>query len=230
MKPLVIIPARGGSKRIPRKNIVDINGQPALSILILKLKEMNLFEEIVVSTSDEEISRIAIQHGAVVANRSTASLSNDVTPSEEVVRDFIFQNKLHNSEIPIICIYPLALLLTKESIQEALSHLGEAPDKFVISAGKIPINPLRHTFIMINESIEVLFPQNNEKRSQDLEAAFFDVGMFYLAYPKVWISKNEYWYNNNARVVIIPDESCIDVDTEADLNKLKIKLSESEQN
>ena len=74
MKPLVVIPARGGSKRIPRKNIADINGQSALSILILKLKEMNLFEEIVVSTNDEEISGIALQNGAVVANRSTASL------------------------------------------------------------------------------------------------------------------------------------------------------------
>jgi len=229
MKPLVIIPARGGSKRIPRKNIVDINGQTALSILILKLKEMDLFEEIVVSTSDEEISGIALQYGAVVANRSTASLSDDITPSEEVVRDFIFQNNLFNSETPIICVYPLALLLTKESIQEALSHLEESPDKFVISAGKVPVNPLRHTFIMINGSIKVLFPQNNQKRSQDLEATFFDVGMFYLAHPKVWMSEEQYWYNNNARVVIIPDKSCIDVDTEEDLNKLKIRLTESER-
>lgn len=225
MKPLVVIPARGGSKRIPRKNIVDINGQSALSILILKLKEMNLFEEIVVSTNDEEISGIALQNGAVVANRSRASLSNDVTPSEEVVRDYIFQNNLDTSEIPILCIYPLALLLTKENIEEALTYLKESPSKFVISAGKVPINPLRHTFLITSQSIDVLFPQNNEKRSQDVETSFFDVGMFYLAYPKVWMSKDEYWYNNNARVVIIPDESCIDVDTEEDLKKLKSKLA-----
>ena len=93
-----------------------------------------------------------------------------------------------------------------------------------------PINPLRHNFKIDGSTISVLFPENNEKRSQDLEKVFFDVGMFYLAYPKTWMDPKRYWYLNNSRVVVIPQEKCIDVDTEEDLIKLKIQYAKTNLN
>jgi pseudaminic acid cytidylyltransferase len=227
MKPIVIIPARGGSKRIPRKNISDINGQSALDILILKLQNMDLFEKIVVSTDDAEISKIARRAGAAVVNRTSLKLSDDITPTEEVVRDFITSNNLQNSESSILCIYPLALLLTKFEISAALKILSDSPDMFIISAGEMPINPLRHSFTMKNDNVSLLFPENNDKRSQDLEKTYFDVGMFYLAYPKIWMDKEKYWYTNNSKIVLIPRENCIDVDTEEDLINLKIQYAKT---
>jgi pseudaminic acid cytidylyltransferase len=230
MKPIVIIPARGGSKRIPRKNIVEISGQSALTILILKLARMNLFEEIVVSTDDDEISRISRSAGATVVMRSSPELSNDITPSEEVVRDFIAVRGLQNSANSVLCVYPLALLLSDSEIKEALNLLRESPEKFVISAGETPVNPLRHNFMLDRSNISVLFPENNLKRSQDLEKTFFDVGLFYLAYPKTWMDPEKYWYRNNSRVVLIPKENCIDVDTEEDLVKLKSQYAKTNLN
>ncbi len=224
MKPIVIIPARGGSKRIPRKNIIEINGQSALTILISKLARMDFFEEIVVSTDDDEISRISRSAGATVLMRSSPELSNDLTPSEEVVRDFIAVRGLQNSESSVLCVYPLALLLNDTEIKEALNLLRESPEKFVISAGETPVNPLRHNFILNGSNISVLFPENNVKRSQDLEKTFFDVGMFYLAHPKTWMDPEKYWYRNNSRVVLIPKENCIDVDTLDDLNRLRTRF------
>jgi CMP-N-acetylneuraminic acid synthetase len=79
-------------------------------------------------------------------------------------------------------------------------------------------------------NISVLFPENNLKRSQDLEKTFFDVGLFYLAYPKTWIDPEKYWYRNNSRVVLIPKENCIDVDTEEDLVKLKSQYAKTNLN
>jgi pseudaminic acid cytidylyltransferase len=230
MKPIVLIPARGGSKRIPRKNIVEISGQSALTILILKLTRMNLFEEIVVSTDDDEISRISRSAGASVIKRSSPELSNDVTPSENVVRDFIEVRDLKNSKNSVLCVYPLALLLSDTEITEAINLLRESPEKFVISAGETPINPLRHNFKIEGSNISVLFPENSEKRSQDLEKVFFDVGMFYLAHPKTWMDPEKYWYRNNSRVVVIPQENCIDVDTEEDLIKLKNQYAKTNLN
>ena len=98
---------------------------------------------------------------------------------------------------------------------------------FVISAGETPVNPLRHNFTMKNDNVSLLFPENNDKKSQDLEKTYFDVGMFYLAYPKIWMNQEKYWYMNNSKIVKIPRENCIDVDTEEDLINLKIQYSKT---
>ena len=162
-----------------------------------------------------------------MVNRTSLKLSDDVTPSEEVVRDFIASNNLQNSESSILCVYPLALLLTKFEISAALKILSDSPDMFVISAGETPVNPLRHNFTMKNDNVSLLFPENSNKKSQDLEKTYFDVGMFYLAYPKIWMNPEKYWYMNNSKIVLIPRENCIDVDTEEDLVNLRIQYSKT---
>ena len=175
MKPIVVIPARGRSKRIPKKNISIISGEPALGLLISKLQNTGIFDEIIVSTDDEDISRIAIDFGSKVSIRKKEELSDDITPSEEVIRSFIMENQLTDVATPIFCIYPLAVLIEQANLVEALNKLAISPDKFVISAGLLEVNPLRHTFRNLDSEIEILFPENNLKRSQDLELAYYDV-------------------------------------------------------
>jgi N-acylneuraminate cytidylyltransferase len=226
MKPLAIIPARGGSKRIFRKNIKKINGTPALSIQITNLLEMSIFENVIVSTDDYEIASISKESGATVTIRSNKKLSDDFTPSEEVVRDLIFQNQLDKSLQPIFCIYPLALLLGKSELKKALEIHEKFSNNFVISAGIVEPSPLRHTFTLKNESIKILFPENNIKRSQDLEVTYFDAGMFYLATGKIWVDKSKYWYENNSKLVVVSKEDAIDVDTLEDFARLEKRLIE----
>ena len=220
MKPTVIIPARGGSKRILKKNIVSIGTHPALGLLISNLHMMDLFEKIIVSSDDEEIIKVAVEYGAEFSMRSAARLSDDTTQSEEVVRDCILKNNLQDLLEPIFCIYPLALLLNKENIIDALKLLSDSPDSFIISGGEMDMNPLRHTFKNGNQGVEVIFPEYNMLRSQDLPPVYFDVGMFYLAYPKIWLKPEKFWYHNNAKFVSISKDDSIDVDTHKDLEKL----------
>jgi pseudaminic acid cytidylyltransferase len=220
MKPTVIIPARGGSKRIPKKNIINIGTGPALGLMISNLHAMGLFEKIIVSSDDEEIIKVAVEYGAEYSIRSETRLSDDITQSEEVIRDCILKNNLQDLVEPIFCIYPLALLLNKVNIVDALKLLSESPDNFIISGGEMDINPLRHTFKNGTQGVEVLFPECNALRSQDLSPVYFDVGMFYLAYPKIWLQPEKFWYNNNAKFVNIPKEDAVDVDTYKDLVKL----------
>lgn len=226
MRPIVVIPARGGSRRIPKKNISLISGKPAIGLLISKLSSTGLFDEIVVSTDDTNIQEIAIDFGARVSIRKSPVLSNDVTPSEEVIRNYIFENQLSDTFTPVFCIYPLAVLIEKVHLREALSKLATSPTQFVISAGVLEINPLRHSFKILDSGIEVLFPENNLKRSQDLDLAYYDAGMFYLAHANTWVDAGKYWFNDNTQTVVIPPEDCIDVDSPKDLEKLRRRYEE----
>ena len=221
MRPIVVIPARGGSKRIPKKNISIISGKPALGLLISKLENTGLFDEIVVSTDDASIQKIALDYGARVSIRKSPVLSDDITPSEEVMRNYIFENQLIDRMTPVFCIYPLAVLIEKNHLTEALSRLTTSPTQFVISAGILEINPLRHSFKILGSEIEILFPENNLKRSQDLDLVYYDAGMFYLAHANTWLDVSKYWFNNNAQTVVISPEDCIDVDSPKDLEKLR---------
>ena len=227
MKPIVVIPARGGSKRILKKNISIISGKPVLGLLISKLDSTGLFDEIIVSTDDAGIEEIAVDFGAKVSIRKREKLSDDITPSEEVIRSYIMENQLIDRLTPVFCIYPLAVLIEKNHLLEAIDKLATSPNQFVISAGLLEINPLRHTFRILDSEIEILFPENNFKRSQDLDLAYYDAGMFYLAHANIWLNASKYWFNNNAQTVLIPPEDCIDVDTPADLEKLRKRYEEA---
>jgi CMP-N-acetylneuraminic acid synthetase len=227
MKPIVVIPARGGSKRISKKNISIISGKPALGLLISKLNNTDLFDEIVVSTDDADIAKIAIDFGAKVSMRKGEELSDDITPSEEVIRNYLMENQLIDRLTPVFCIYPLAVLIEKNHLVEAIHKVATSPSQFVISAGVLEINPLRHTFRILDSEIQILFPENNFKRSQDLDLAYYDAGMFYLAHANIWLDARKYWFNNNAQTVLIPPEDCIDVDTPADLEKLRKRYDEA---
>ena len=225
MPNIAILPARSGSKRIPHKNIALIDSIPALGITITKLIDSGLINEIYVSTDSEDISSIAIKYGAKVPELRSLSLSDDSTPSETVIRDFISNYITKPIDLNIFCVYPLSVLINHKYISDALQLLTENPNSFVISAGKFEINPLRHTFTIEKGYARILHPQNNNLRSQDLPDCFFDAGMFYLATAHTWLEPNKYWYVNNAQVVMLEKEDAIDVDCPEDLEKLRTRFN-----
>lgn len=216
-----MIPARGGSKRIPRKNLAPIHGEPAISITIRNLLKFNLFEKVLVSTDDSEIAKLAQLAGADVPYIRDKSLSDDYSSSEEVIRDVILKVGLQDYCAPIVCVYPLSVLLTHSDLQRGMALLKKHPDKFIISSVQIAPNPLRHSFKVNENGIEVIFPENNKTRSQDLPAIFYDCGLFYIALPQVWLNTAKYWYENNALAIPIPGNRAIDVDNSEDLARLK---------
>lgn len=215
--PIAIIPARGGSRRIPRKNLALILGEPAISITIRNLKNFGMFENIVVSTEDKEIASVSESAGADVPFLRDKRLSDDLSPSEDVVRDVILKLGLQDSTSPIVCIYPLSVLLMKSDLAEGFELLSKNPDKFIISSVSVEPNPLRHTFKLTENNIHVIFPEHNEKRSQDIPNVFSDCGLFYIANPSIWLDTKKYWYNNNAIPLIIPKSRAYDVDNLEDL-------------
>jgi pseudaminic acid cytidylyltransferase len=219
-KPIVIIPARGGSKRIPNKNIALIDGVPMITLVIEKLLSFDIFEKIYVSTDSAKIAEISISAGACVPQLRKSEFSDDFIPFELAIRNFIQINRLDMQDLDIMCVYPQSIFIELDSVRDAIKLLEKPNSGFVISACRYSPNPLRHTFVETGESNKILFPENNTTRSQDLTDVYFDVGTFYLANSKNWLETNEFWYEKEFSFIEIKKEFAIDVDTADDLENL----------
>jgi N-acylneuraminate cytidylyltransferase len=216
----VIIPARGGSKRIPNKNIALIDGVPMITLVIEKLLSFDIFEKIYVSTDSAKIAEISISAGACVPQLRKSEFSDDFIPFELAIRNFIQINRLDMQDLDIMCVYPQSIFIELDSVRDAIKLLEKPNSGFVISACRYSPNPLRHTFVETGESNKILFPENNTTRSQDLTDVYFDVGTFYLANSKNWLETNEFWYEKEFSFIEIKKEFAIDVDTADDLENL----------
>ncbi len=221
MRYIAVIPARSGSKRVPKKNIANIGGEPALGITIRKLLSFHIFDNVYVSTDSEEIAIISESYGANAFPLRSDELSDDQTPSEVVVRDFILERNFNLVDDLVCCVYPLSILIRKQYLDKAIALLVNNNDRFIISGSKFETNPLRHSFNIVNDCINIINPTYNSVRSQDVPDCYFDVGMFYLARTKVWLDPSKYWYENNASIVEVLPEHAVDVDTFSDLKKLE---------
>ena len=216
----MIIPARGGSKRIPNKNIALIDGVPMITLVIEKLLSFDIFEKIYVSTDSAKIAEISISAGACVPQLRKSEFSDDFIPFELAIRNFIQINRLDMQDLDIMCVYPQSIFIELDSVRDAIKLLEKPNSGFVISACRYSPNPLRHTFVETGESNKILFPENNTTRSQDLTDVYFDVGTFYLANSKNWLETNEFWYEKEFSFIEIKKEFAIDVDTADDLENL----------
>ena len=164
---LCVIPARGGSKRIPRKNIKLFCGKPLIAYSIETAKKSNLFSKIVVSTEDEEIAKISEKYGAEILWRPK-ELSDDYTGSIEVFEHAI--NELNkNNEFSYACmIYPTAPFLQVEYLKKGLEELKKSDACFSFSATTYDF-PIWRGFEIINGNAKMLFPEFMSKRSQDIK-------------------------------------------------------------
>lgn len=213
---LAIIPARGGSKRIPRKNIRHVVGLPAIVWPIRAALASGRFDMVVVSTDDAEIAEIARQHGANVPFLRPESLSDDQTGTRQVIRHAI--SELGATTGYSCCLYPTAVLITAADLQAAVKA-HETEGASVVSVTALDRRMWR-SFAADAGRLRRLFPEFAGTRSQDLPELYIDAGQFYVASNKHWLDAGRS-LAEGAVPHVLPAERAIDVDTEEDWEALE---------
>ncbi|MFY4858662.1 pseudaminic acid cytidylyltransferase [Aliarcobacter butzleri] len=211
-KCVAIIPARGGSKRIPKKNIKNFHGKPLIAYSIEVALKSKLFDKVIVSTDDEEIAEIAKEFGAEVPFLRPKELSDDFTGTGAVINHTINFLKEQGENIDFICtIYATAPLLQEKYLIKAYEKIKDSNAKNAFSCTSMPF-PIQRTFkITSNERCEMFWPENFMKRSQDLEEAFQDAGQFY--WTNLNIKSDEIIFSKDSIPIILPRYLVQDIDT-----------------
>jgi pseudaminic acid cytidylyltransferase len=210
-KSVAIIPARGGSKRIPRKNIKLFHGTPLIAYSIQVAQKSGLFEKIIVTTDDDEIGKIAQQYGAIVHPRPT-HLSDDFTTIQPVIDDVLDSLEQSGEKYDYLCtLFATAPLLQEKYLCEGLEKLDKSDAVNAFSVTSMPF-PIQRTFkITKDERCEMFWPQNALVRSQDLEEAYQDAGQFY--WTKIGKKSDEFMFGSDSIPIILPRYLVQDIDT-----------------
>lgn len=214
---LCIIPARGGSKRIPRKNIKEFCGKPMIAYSIEAAIASGLFDKIVVSTDDAEIAEIAQSYGAVVPFMRPKELSDDHTATIPVIAHAIretCQKELSQLEA-ICCIYATAPFVQASYIKEAYAKLKETKASYAFSATSFPFPIQRAIRLSKDARVEMFSPENFAVRSQDLEEAYHDAGQFYWGTPEAWL-EGKIIFAPHSTAILLPRHLVQDIDTPED--------------
>jgi pseudaminic acid cytidylyltransferase len=213
---LAVIPARGGSKRIPRKNIKPFCGKPMIARSITAALESNCFEHVVVSTDDDEIAEVARQYGAEVPFVRPSELSDDHTGTVPVIRHAIeWFNERGQMPIQVCCIYATAPFVRAIDIQHGLDLLIDTGSDYAFSATKYPFPIQRAIRISEQGRVAMFSPEHFKTRSQDLEDAYHDAGQFYWGRATAWLDC-EVIFGLNATAFLLPQYRVKDIDTEED--------------
>ena len=180
MGSIAIITARGGSKRIPNKNKKDFLGKPIMCYSIEAALSSGLFEEVMVSTDDEEIAQIARDTGANVPFMRSAATANDFATTDDVLMEVLAEYEKRGQTFEYMaCIYPTAPFVTADKLQEAFRILKEQNASGVMPVVQFSFPPQRGMAVRSGR-LEYCYPENAMKRSQDLEPVYHDCGQFYF--------------------------------------------------
>jgi len=216
MDYIAIIPARGGSKRIPRKNIKEFYGKPIISYAIETAISSGIFSDVFVTTDDPMIQEVAMKYGALVPWLRSESLSGDYTTTADVMQDATIKlEHLYKSELNICCIYPTVPLLKKEYIVEGARQLGLGKWNYVFSAVKNDIYPERFFSLSDGQGIQMHMSGNELSRTQEFSATYHDAGQFYWAPKASWKLKAPI-FSENSTIVEIPASNAVDINTLSD--------------
>jgi len=209
---IAIIPARGGSKRIPKKNIKEFFGKPLIAYSIEVALASNLFEKVIVTTDDENIVKIAREYGAEVPFLRPKELSDDFTGTVDVVNHTIAYLESMGEHYDYICtIYATAPLLQKEYLVDGYKKLQKSDAINSFSATSMPF-PIQRTFKLDNNGrCEMFTPEHYMSRSQDLEEAYQDAGQFY--WTKRDEKSDEIMFGKDSIPIILPRHLVQDIDT-----------------
>lgn len=188
MTNIAIIPARSGSKRIPQKNILEFNGIPNIVRAINLAFGSKLFERVIVTTDSDEIAKIALSAGAEVPFLRTQELSNDETPTFQVIQDVFHRVPELLKYRNACCIYPVTPLLRIEHLKSANSQLISGNADYVVAGIADRTSAYRHFKINDDGKIHFLFPEFQTTRTQDLPKTFSDAGQFYFGKISAWMN------------------------------------------
>jgi pseudaminic acid cytidylyltransferase len=220
---LALVPARGGSRRIPRKNVRPFRGVPLLARTVSTLLGAGLFDRVVVSTDDDEIAAVAADAGAEVPFLRPAELAGDHTGTREVVVHAI--EALEAADGPVlgeVCVvYPAAVFTTADDLRTSLERLRASDDEFVMSASTFPA-PIQRALRRAEDGrIEMLWPEHASTRSQDLEECYHDAGQFYWGRRDAWLGAGSVL---TARTLlhVLPRWRVQDIDTPEDWTRAEL--------
>mgnify|MGYP000665012338 CR=1 FL=1 len=218
---VAIIPARGGSKRIPRKNIKDFHGKPLIAYSIETAIKSNLFDKVIVSTDDEEIAQISKKYGATVPFLRPKKLSDDFTGTGEVINHVLEYLKSVGENYNFVCtIYATAPFLDEKYLVEGFEKLKNSNAKNAFSCTSMPF-PIQRTFkITQDERCEMFFPEHFKTRSQDLQEAYQDAGQFY--WTNLDVESDEITFGKDSIPIILPRYLVQDIDTLEDWQRAEI--------
>jgi len=212
---IAIIPARGGSKRIPRKNIKLFQGKPLIAYSIQTALTSKLFNRVIVSTDDAEIAKIAQEYGAEVPFMRSNKLADDFSSSGDVVADAIKKLQEMGEKLEYVCtLYATAPFIQEKYLKEGLSKLQNSDARMAFSVTSMPF-PIQRTFkITPNERCQMFTPHNFLSRSQDLEEAYQDAGQFY--WEKVQQEVKDITFGSESIPIVLPRYLVQDIDTPED--------------
>lgn len=226
LKKIAIIPARGGSKRIPRKNIKSFLGKPIIAYTIKCAIDSNLFDEVMVSTDDTEIAEIAKAYGAKIPFLRTAQNADDFATTFDVIKEVIDVYSSKNQKFDLACcIYPCSPLLKIESLKSAEHLLTK--NNFDCTFPVVPFSfPIQRAFKLNDKSkVEFLQKENALVRTQDLETYYHDAGQFYYFNIQKVFKANQLITDNSASIILNELEvQDIDNLTDWKIAELKYKL------
>lgn len=225
MKNIAVITARGGSKRIPRKNIKPFLGTPIIEYSIRAALQSEVFSEVMVSTDDEEIASVAQKAGAKVPFFRSAETSNDFATTVDVLLEVIESyDKIGRRFDQMCCIYPTAPFVTANAIKTAMMLLEQEKVDACIPVVRYSFPPQRSVVISGNR-LEFKWSENMYARSQDLEPMYHDCGQFYCLNINSFLEQRKVWMDNT--VPFIQDEMNVqDIDTIEDwkIAEMKYKI------
>lgn len=214
MTDICIIPARGGSKRIPRKNIRTFAGRPMIAWPISVAREAGCFDRIVVSTDDQEIAELAVSLAVEVPFMRPANLADDFATTRAVVQHAIRVLTTQGMSIErVCCLYPTAAFVTGQDLLACRDMLGNAEYVFPVAQCAAPLE--RALRMTPAGGLQMEKPEEYSTRSQDLAAAYFDAGQFYWGHADVWLSDREI-FDHQVAGCVLPRHRIQDIDTPED--------------
>lgn len=222
MKTIAIITARGGSKRIPRKNIKEFCGKPILAYSIEAAVGSGIFDTVMVSTDDEEIAAIAKQYGAEVPFYRSEKTANDFATTNDVLLEVLEEYEKRGEHFDKgCCIYPTAPFVTSKKLQEAVKQLTESDADTLIPVVAFSYPPQR-AMVVENDRLVFKYPEYLDSRSQDLQPHYHDVGQFYVFRTEAF-KKNQKLMVGNILPMIVSELEVQDIDNLTDWKIAEMK-------
>ena len=218
---LAVIPARGGSKRIPRKNIKLFHGKPMICYAIEAALASKVFDRVIVSTDDDEIANLANAHGAELPFIRPPDLADDHTPTVPVIAHAIRAcNGLGWNVRDVCCIYPGVPFISTEDLRITLAQLLDTGAHYVFPVTGFP-SPIQRALRRHSDgTIRPFQTEHSSTRTQDLEPGYFDVGQFYWGKASSWLDGLNLHMNGNT--LVIPEWRVVDIDTPADWERAEL--------